>query len=544
LIKEPAMSRQRILMLFCLFLTTTSVVSADPFPITWDWFGADGASRTDTCTALHEMGFRHFGINGKSTNWCVIQPKENDPYDFSMLDEKIHNITDNFKNQDVRLEFGLRCNALWATKCETAPESSNSPHAIACHPPQGEYPNGKYWKAWGDFVRAVVERYDGDGVDDMPGLKYNILYNIHLEDEIDSGSHWTDFGYTPTQLGQTMKVLYDAVKDACPDVLVMRSGTNFIQLLDDDPDAETAIERLKEDNRALLIGECIQNWHDTFDAFGTHPNFHYTGIMAHVRYVNALCEKYGKPTKPIIASDMNSTLHNFSLPKAKGPEPWYLNGLQSDVDKNFIDDPVDVLMGNKPLGPLGQYNYDAVKAQYQGDQANQIIKKLTLGMAAGYKQMFVSQVVDWPGYFIFIWKYGGIFDIELLKKTDDILAPGVAKPYFYALKFWLPQFVGTTSAQLVHKDFLNNNPIYGTWVVKLAHPYADKYVMWSDKPKGDTYTIKADGEFVSIFDNITQQGQKEPHVKTQIIEDACVKIQLDTTPRLVIVPPVTVQATP
>jgi hypothetical protein len=67
------------------------------------------------------------------------------------------------------------------------------------------------------FVKAVVERYDGDGKNDMPDLKNPILY-WQVENEPDL--HSADWkGYANIQ-----KITYQAIKEACPECTVICGG--------------------------------------------------------------------------------------------------------------------------------------------------------------------------------------------------------------------------------------------------------------------------------------------------------------------------------
>jgi hypothetical protein len=81
------------------------------------------------------------------------------------------------------------------------------------------YPNDKEGTTdiWLNFVRKLVERYDGDGIDDMPGLKYSIR-NWHLLEEypmifIDADSYIT-----------LLKATTPVIKQANPDARVILAG--------------------------------------------------------------------------------------------------------------------------------------------------------------------------------------------------------------------------------------------------------------------------------------------------------------------------------
>ena len=67
------------------------------------------------------------------------------------------------------------------------------------------------------FVKAAVERYDGDGVDDMPGLKVPIRY-WQFENEPDGASEdWEGYAHLH-------EITYDAIKEACPEAKVALGG--------------------------------------------------------------------------------------------------------------------------------------------------------------------------------------------------------------------------------------------------------------------------------------------------------------------------------
>lgn len=66
------------------------------------------------------------------------------------------------------------------------------------------------------FVKTVVERYDGDGIDDMPGLRNPVLY-WQVENEPDFRGSWKGYAHIH-------EITYNAVKEACPDCHVLLGG--------------------------------------------------------------------------------------------------------------------------------------------------------------------------------------------------------------------------------------------------------------------------------------------------------------------------------
>jgi hypothetical protein len=68
------------------------------------------------------------------------------------------------------------------------------------------------------FVRATVERYDGDGIDDMPGLTVPIRY-WQVGNEPNFGPDTGRTGFA-----QLQALTYGAIKDACPNCQVLIGG--------------------------------------------------------------------------------------------------------------------------------------------------------------------------------------------------------------------------------------------------------------------------------------------------------------------------------
>ena len=67
-----------------------------------------------------------------------------------------------------------------------------------------------------EFVKAVVERYDGDGINDMPDLLNPVLY-WQVENEPDFRGDWQDYAHIH-------EITYKVIKDSCPDCKVLLGG--------------------------------------------------------------------------------------------------------------------------------------------------------------------------------------------------------------------------------------------------------------------------------------------------------------------------------
>ncbi len=85
------------------------------------------------------------------THWRTVQPNEGDPYDWTTVDERVIPASQN----GIQIMFGIRAISPWGANCGSSTLSGPRADKMGA------------FKAW---VRAAVERYDGDGIDDAPGL--------------------------------------------------------------------------------------------------------------------------------------------------------------------------------------------------------------------------------------------------------------------------------------------------------------------------------------------------------------------------------------
>jgi hypothetical protein len=78
-------------------------------------------------------------------------------------------------------------------------------------------------EAYANFVIKMVERYDGDSIDDMPGLTVPIKH-WELMNEPEFQTDPIYFQGTPADYVDTLKVTYEAVRQADPEALIVQGG--------------------------------------------------------------------------------------------------------------------------------------------------------------------------------------------------------------------------------------------------------------------------------------------------------------------------------
>lgn len=173
--------------------------------------------------------------------WDMMQKSQTSKMDFSYTDKFIKDAQKN-KLGTLATIFPY---ADWEQKQRTNPEKCRVP-ANDAFAPEGRNKEGKmefylpYYRCnptnWGKYsvwLKALVERYDGDGVDDMPGLQLPVKYwEISNEPDLLGPEDFdepqpdslTFFVGEPEDYAALLKKSYQFIKEADPDAKVLISG--------------------------------------------------------------------------------------------------------------------------------------------------------------------------------------------------------------------------------------------------------------------------------------------------------------------------------
>ncbi|MBF0518383.1 MAG: hypothetical protein HQK92_01515 [Nitrospirae bacterium] len=262
-----------------------------------------------------------------------------------------------------------------------------------------------------DFVKAVVERYDGDGIHDMPGLKNPVKYwQVDNEPSLEIAN-----GFATLQ-----QITYDAIKAVCSDCTVLMGGVPGT------PPADTYLQDFKK-NYKPFITELNGNYVDAFD-------FHW----------------YGNATGDY-----------------KGIKDVYNTIRQTLDDAGFTSAPIWIT----ELGSYSGKPSDEDYSQTETQQASDYVKRYVYALSLGIKKVFVAFGIiegfkNTDSYFDHT---GVIYDGV---GTND-LGVGVKKLAYYAYKKMVETLNGcdwsTTEEVLqdnniyVYRVLRNNNPLYIAW---------------------------------------------------------------------------------
>ena len=138
--------------------------------------------------------------------WGEIEPTKGS-YDFERADSLVRDI----QQYGVRIIAKITSYAEWDYQLNPRNWSIKTKSTHIPSPPPYK-PNDM--EAYKEFVKRIVERYDGDGIDDMPRLKYPIKYWTILNEPGDQ------FQGTGKEYAETLKASYEAIKEADPEAKV------------------------------------------------------------------------------------------------------------------------------------------------------------------------------------------------------------------------------------------------------------------------------------------------------------------------------------
>ncbi|VVC02874.1 Uncharacterised protein [Candidatus Burarchaeum australiense] len=153
--------------------------------------------------------------------WGMIEKKDGE-FDFSQADRYVKAAQDN----GVLLLGTIWPFADWdQAKCRQASACEVGPADTFYN---SEIPNSRCkpcdMDKYSAFLRALAERYDGDGVDDMPGLVLPVRYwEVLNEPEMQSGE-LTFFKGTASDYLEVLKASSKAIKEACPECKIVQAG--------------------------------------------------------------------------------------------------------------------------------------------------------------------------------------------------------------------------------------------------------------------------------------------------------------------------------
>ncbi len=485
-------------------------------------------------------------INVNGNGWSAMQTNESSPINFNEADGWIKR----FQDANFEMLFYLTPNTAWS-------QTGN----MSCIDGPGDdecAPDTAHLQQWIDYVKAVVERYDGDGINDLPGLVKPVRFYVMPQEVSFSGggggdaddangvSFWDD---NMQHLIELHRLTYQAIHDADPsgNPKLVGSGGWFFDLYSDFPDypaieGPTVQARLNGQN---LFGSMYQKAFDSLkvlltglsdttggvkcDYIGWHPHTGWKATDQSFQFIKTYAPGY-----PIFVEDMwNAMLTSW-------------NGLfftLKDGYCQFIGG--DSIEGDFPNASITSYQElfnglesgdDLITDWYNAKTSREAVKCIATAFGEGAERVHFSLANDINPDNILLYfasqpyRYTG-----MVERKDNGFAP---KPVMYTLRLLADKLQDFTS---VEELAISNNP--KTRVYKFMLPDNKVcLIAWSEKgwntetpeiANGESVLIPVNDDTLNVSHLVTLPGITTPTVSTIVASNGFISLQLGFEPVLI-----------
>jgi hypothetical protein len=377
------------------------------------------------------------------------------------------------------------------------------------------------------YVQAYVERYDGDGVDDMPGLVSPVLL-YGFEPEFST--------YVPGSAASYIYMLelaYPAVKRANASAQLMPAGLLLTTVFDGYPTAEDIQRRLELPDARIFdkspedIGRLLDR-PDLFDAVDVHVLADYTEIIPLVRWLRVEMARRGYD-KPIWIGDTfgGATLNGYGPAACPGgPRTSILTYPATESDR------CDVAGALEALRDTGHPGHDEAIAWIRSEAAAGTVRKILVAASEGIAGINMGNVEDWEVLMLTLGGAGtspwqGMIDRDLLTKRFRGY-----RPAYYALR--------QAASLIAESDSVSRVAGYDerTYVYEARLANGEiRYVAWADIGlwlPGESMSTRsvrlAVGDLPEVLLEWTVTQGDTPKRETRSVVDGYVEIEVGSIP--------------
>jgi len=363
-----------------------------------------------------------------------------------------------------------------------------SPWAASKAPAAGNqgdtFPKPEYLDDYVAFVTATVERYDMDGVMDMPGLLFPVReYGIERE----FTGYWPGSAEEYIQL---LRLAYPAVKAADPQANVLLVALLMADIFDGAPDMAELNRRLAKPmpymRKSVAEIQTILAACDAYDMVDFHALGNYTEIPPTAAWIRSQLNALGCGQKPIWIGDAFPMSGLIGFGGFVPPTPF------SPVTLDTRDAMVDLLTDMADPGTPG---YPAARDWVYSETAIGLVRKLVVSAAEGLRGINIGNLEDWKTGIASVDKLavpmlGASMFMGLTNTTITNQKPGGDLPYngkewskarkasdprpaYYALGLTLCNIGNFTSVTQLHMDS-------SVWAYRFETPTGLIWVLWYD----------------------------------------------------------------
>ena len=170
--------------------------------------------------AFTELGLTWIRPHPGPFSWDVVEPSQGGGYDFTRTDAMVSYM----QGLDAPMLATIWPYATWDQQYWIGQPDWEPSVGLSDELPVSRYKPHDV-EAYKAFVQALVERYDGDGIDDMPGLTMPIKYWEVLNEP--ETADWEQLNFFKGDAADYLEVLqatWEAVKAADPEAVVLQGG--------------------------------------------------------------------------------------------------------------------------------------------------------------------------------------------------------------------------------------------------------------------------------------------------------------------------------
>lgn len=381
-------------------------------------------------------------------------------------------------------------------------------------------PSNKHNQDYYDFIYNVVERYDGDGVKDMQGLRYPVS-GWEIETAAQGSFSWLG---TAKEYVQMLKIAYSAAKAANPRSTIILSGIELGDLPSPTVNIRERIEQIQvtgflKDLKRILTKKIWTKWanfnidmlkhKDFFDVVEFHSLEDYLPMYTTVGWIRKLMSGYGYE-KPIQAGDAACVPTLDMGPVTPHPHPFF---------------PLNTEALIKILANRDHPRHTVIYSWYRAEQSRLVVKKSVAGMELGLKKINFGMFTDNPNAWSdemtheahkntlhYNWAIGGFMDKDY-----------VPYPAYFTYKL--------TVEKLKDARFVKRHPLgSGVYGFEFSSGGIPIYILWSEKNVTKDFTVGSSFKEIRITNIVTQFNQKTPYSETKKVKSGNVTLNLTEDP--------------
>ncbi len=328
-------------------------------------------------------------LNMADVSWRAVEPQpptdQGHHYRWEKLDEAVRA----YQGAGFRLVFGLRLGKGWFTgpiRWESAID-----HAVGrlfIHH-SDRLPLDQHRDDYRAWIRALVERYDGDGQDDMPGLRHPVRH-FQVGNEYANAMFWTG---SVEDYAVLLRETAQAAREANPEVVIISNGIRWNDMFHGDPDGALFETRLASFLAKLPSDAYRTEWQRVRQV---------TDLTVALAPHYDVLDAGGNGPYPTVSQGYMSWAQQGLARAGAAPAVWDMEARSEPALKHaphtFFHPELLVPDGEALMGLLKKprhADHGRAVAWYRAEQARILARVFTTRFSAGFDKVFLGMPYDW-----------------------------------------------------------------------------------------------------------------------------------------------------